>query len=129
VTPYAPGGRRASGNLELYAWFFMRVSGLVLLLIAVFHLLYMHLVIKVDNMTFDVIAERWQNPFWRIFDLSLLVFAMAHGMNGLRTVIDDYVHRPAANTTIKWLAYVVAAILVLMGAQIIFTFPFTPPGS
>ena len=44
---------RESGNAELYAWFFMRVTGLVLLFLAVFHLLYMHLVIGVDGTLYE----------------------------------------------------------------------------
>lgn len=120
----ARGKPRGGGNFELYAWLFMRVSGLVLLVIAVFHLMYMHVVIGVDNIDYDVIAQRWQHMGWRAFDLALLVFALAHGTNGARTVLDDYVPRGGWNTGLKWLLYVAASVLVLLGAQIILTFPF-----
>ena len=40
---------RRTSNFELYTWFFMRISGIVLLTLAVFHLLYMHLFIGVEN--------------------------------------------------------------------------------
>jgi succinate dehydrogenase / fumarate reductase membrane anchor subunit len=117
------GGRpRRAGSLERYAWFFMRVSGVILLFIAVFHLLYMHLVIGVDNITFDVIAERWQNPAWRFFDLMLLVFAVSHGTNGMRMVSDDLLGRGMAATTVRWAIAVFGLVLILMGAQILFTF-------
>lgn len=115
-------GARPAGDFELYAWFFMRISGIVLLFIAVFHLLWMHLVIGVDNVTFDLIVKRWENPGWRLYDLALLVFALSHGTNGLRTVIDDYLPRGLANVGAKWLAYLLAVVFGLMGAHIIFTF-------
>ena len=39
------GGRpRPTGGLELYAWLFMRVSGIALLLLALGHLAIMHLI-------------------------------------------------------------------------------------
>jgi succinate dehydrogenase / fumarate reductase membrane anchor subunit len=113
---------RPQGNFELYAWFFMRVTGVVLLGIAVFHLLYMHMVLKVDNITYDTIAERWQNPGWRLFDLSLLVFALLHGTNGVRTIIDDYVPKGLGNVGSKWAMYIVTLVFILMGAHVIMTF-------
>jgi succinate dehydrogenase / fumarate reductase membrane anchor subunit len=114
-------GARRGGNLELYAWFAMRVSGVVLLFIAVFHLLYMHIVIGVENIDFQVIVERWQNPAWRLFDLILLVFALTHGTNGLRTVINDYLPHGMANAVAKGVAYTALVVFFLMGAHVIFT--------
>ncbi|MFQ5858128.1 MAG: succinate dehydrogenase [Anaerolineae bacterium] len=116
-------GRRVSpGTLEVYSWFFMRVSGVVLLLIAVFHLLWMHLVIGVDNINFNVVAVRWQNPLWRTFDLALLIFALSHGTNGTRWVLEDYVSSPGWQIAAKWFVYLVAMVIGAMGAFVIFTF-------
>lgn len=114
---------RNQGNFELYAWFFMRISGLILLFIAVFHLLYMHLYTTVEEINYDWILARWANPAWRLFDWLLLVTAMTHGTNGLRTVIDDYVPRGLANVGAKWAIYVLALVMLLMGSQIIITAP------
>src|SRR5690625_4421559 len=100
-------GRAPTGNLALYAWLFMRISGAVLLALAVFHLLYTHLAIGVDNIDFDLIALRWENPLSRIFDFFLLLFALSHGMTGLRTVIDDYIDPP------RWLTETKAAALIV----------------
>ncbi len=120
------GRRVRSGNrFEVYSWFFMRVSGVVLLFIAVFHLLWMHLVIGVDNIDFDVVALRWQNPLWRMFDLALLIFALAHGTNGTRWVLGDYVSSPGWQVAAKWFLYVLAGVIGTMGAFVIFT--FQPP--
>ncbi len=115
-------GRRAPSNFELYTWFFMRVSGLVLLFMAVFHLLYMHFVVGLEKINFKVIAERWDNPGWRIFDFLLLAFALLHGLNGGRTIIEDYVRSPGRLVFSKALLYVIGFALMAMGALIIFTF-------
>ena len=119
------GRRISSGSGEVYLWFFMRVSGVVLLLVAVFHLLWMHLVIGVDNINFDVVALRWQNPLWRVFDMSLLIFALAHGTNGTRWVIKDYIRSPGWEIAVKWFIYMVVVVVGAMGAFVIFT--FQPP--
>ncbi len=116
---------RPQGGFELWSWYFMRVSGVVLLFLAVFHLLWMHWVIGLSNITFDTIVERWTGPlgpFWRVYDLALLVFALTHGMNGARWVINDYVHRRGWNLTLKTALGVLYALLMLMGAYVIFTF-------
>lgn len=114
--------RPAGSGFEAKAWLFMRVSGVVLLGLAVFHFYWMHFAIGVDNIDFQTIVGRWANPLWRLYDLALLAFAMAHGTNGLRYVLEDYVRRPGARHLIKGVAYVLVAILVLAGAYIIFTF-------
>jgi succinate dehydrogenase / fumarate reductase membrane anchor subunit len=119
-------GRPApSSTLEVYSWFFMRVSGVVLLFFAVFHLLWMHLVIGVENINFNVVALRWQNPLWRIFDMLLLIFALSHGTNGTRWVLEDYVSSSGWRVATKWLLYTIAVIIGTMGAFVIFT--FQPP--
>lgn len=117
--------RPVQGGFETFSWYFMRVSGALLLIIAVLHLMLMHVYIRVENIDFAVVAERWTGawgPFWRIYDLALLVFALAHGFNGLRWVVDDYVHRPGWNAAIKAFVGILATLVILMGAYIIFSF-------
>jgi succinate dehydrogenase / fumarate reductase membrane anchor subunit len=115
----------SSGRFEVLSWYFMRVSGAILLIIAVFHLFYMHVIAGVDAITFEwIVDERWNGPagaFWRTYDLALLGFALFHGINGTRWVIDDYFHRRGWNLFLKSALYVVGVILFVMGAQVVFT--------
>ncbi len=118
------------GGFETFSWYFMRVSGALLLLIAVFHLLLMHVYIRVENIDFNTVVTRWTGPwgaFWRLYDLALLVFALTHGFNGLRWVIDDYIHRPGWNALIKGVALLLAVVVILMGAYTIFSFRAPAP--
>ena len=119
ATPARP---RPASNLELYSWFFMRITAIVLFFMAVFHLVYMHIIIGLDNITFDVIAQRWQSPGWRLFDLFLLVFGWLHGSNGVRVVIDDYVRSDGWRVLLKSILYVLVFVLIVLGAYVIFTF-------
>ena len=45
VTPARP---RPASNLELYSWFFMRITAVALFAMAVFHLVYMHIIVGLD---------------------------------------------------------------------------------
>jgi succinate dehydrogenase / fumarate reductase membrane anchor subunit len=118
----SPARPRPASNFELYSWFFMRISALVLFLMAVFHLVYMHIVIGLDNISFEVIAQRWQSPGWRLFDLFLLTFGWIHGANGVRIVLDDYIHPQGWKVFGKSVLYVLTFILIVLGAYVIFTF-------
>jgi succinate dehydrogenase / fumarate reductase, membrane anchor subunit len=111
-----------SSNFELYAWFFMRVSGIALLFMALFHLYYMHFVVDVATVDFLVIAARWQSPLWRTFDLLLLLFAWTHGTNGVRYVLEDYVRHPGLRVATKTGLYLLFGALLVMGAYVIFAF-------
>jgi succinate dehydrogenase / fumarate reductase membrane anchor subunit len=113
---------RRTGNLERVAWLFTRISAVVLLVMAVFHLLYMHLVMGMDAISFQLIAYRWQFPGWRLFDLVLLVFGWLHGANGMRIVIDDYVHSPVGKIVARTLLGALTATLIVLGAFVVLTF-------
>ncbi len=112
---------RPRNKFELYAWLFMRVSGLILIFMAVFHFLYMHFYLQVDNINFDVIAFRWQKPVWRAYDFVLLALGFTHGMNGARVVLEDYLPTRWRKPVLV-IVFILFAVLILMGAWVIFTF-------
>jgi succinate dehydrogenase / fumarate reductase membrane anchor subunit len=116
------GHPRPAGRLERYAWMFTRISAVVLIFMALFHFVYMHFVMGVDMVSFQFIAWRWRSPGWRLFDLVLLTFGWLHGANGVRVVLDDYVHSPGGRVVARTLLYGVAGALIVLGAFVIFTF-------
>lgn len=121
--PKAFAADRDPSKAEVWWWFFMRISGIVLLFLVLIHLYIMHLVDSgVERVNFDFVAERWDNVGWKTFDWVLLVLALLHGVNGLRVIVNDYVHRPALRTTIKGILYTAAAVLMIMGTAVIVTF-------
>ena len=119
---FTPARPRPASNVELYSWWFMRISAIVMVVLVGFHLFYMHIILGVDAIDFDVIAARWQSPFWRLYDLFMLVFAWLHCTNGIRVVLDDYIHPQGWRTLAKSVLYVAAFIIIVLGAYIIFTF-------
>ncbi|SBW19797.1 MULTISPECIES: succinate dehydrogenase hydrophobic membrane anchor subunit [Protofrankia] len=118
-----PTSSKARTNFELYAWLFMRVSGILLVFLVLGHLFIMNILDGgVQRIGFGFVAGRWASPFWRTWDLLMLVLAELHGTNGLRTVINDYAERPQTRFYLKMLLYVSTSLVVTLGALVIFTF-------
>ncbi|MFE6776097.1 succinate dehydrogenase hydrophobic membrane anchor subunit [Streptomyces sp. NPDC057702] len=110
-------------NFELYGWLFMRLSGIVLTVLVLGHLL-IQLVIDggVSRLGFAFVAGRWASPFWQAWDLVMLWLAMLHGANGLRTIINDYAERDQTRFWLKTVLYCATVWTILLGTLVIFTF-------
>jgi succinate dehydrogenase / fumarate reductase membrane anchor subunit len=115
-------------NFELYAWFFMRISGLALIFMALYHLVWWNLVVGVEHLSADLVRERWTNPFWRLFNVGLVTFAMLHGLNGLRYSIEDYVRRPGMRVATKAVLYAIVLLALAWGIFALLTFNPAVPG-
>jgi succinate dehydrogenase / fumarate reductase membrane anchor subunit len=121
--PKAFKADRRPSKSEVWWWFFMRISGIILVFLVLIHLYVMHLVGEgVERVNFAFVAERWDNVGWKTFDWVLLVLALLHGANGLRIIIDDYARRDGVRTTLKGTLYAVTIVLMIMGTAVIATF-------
>src|SRR4051795_4878489 len=111
------------GNFELAASLFMRLSGIVLVVLVIGHLL-IQLVLDggVSKIGFAFVAGRWASPFWQVWDLLMLWLAQLHGANGLRIIINDYAERDATRMWLKTALYLSAVIVLFTGTLVIFTF-------
>jgi succinate dehydrogenase / fumarate reductase membrane anchor subunit len=119
----------ASGR-ERFWWYFMRLSGLALVFLALGHMFIMHVLVELtgQEVNFAFVQSRWGTPFWRIYDLLLLVLAFVHGANGTRVVISDYVVHRTARSLLIGILLVLSAIWLLLGIAVIAFFnPDTAP--
>ena len=115
---------------ELFAWLFMRLSGIVLVVLIFGHLFVnLWLGDGVNAIDFGFVAGKWANPFWQIWDLVMLWLAMVHGTNGMRTIIADYAERPGTRIALQVVLYVASAIIITLGTLVIFTFEPCPVGA
>lgn len=114
---------RSRTNFELYAWMFMRLSGLLLVILVLAHLFIMNIVDGgVHRLGFAFVAGRWASPFWQVWDLAMLWLAQLHGTNGLRVIINDYAQRDGTRFWLKMLLYAASGLVLLTGTLVIFTF-------
>ena len=121
----AAGERRPPTNgRERFWWYFMRISGLLLVLLALGHMLIMHVLVALTGheINYVFITSRWGTPFWRIYDLLLLVLALVHGVNGTRIIIGDYVRQRTLRAGLIGLLVVITIIWVIAGMIVIIAF-------
>ena len=118
---YAKPAAGATG-FETFSWYFFRITGLLLIFLVIIHLLVMHVRTDVSQTSYQFVADRYNNPFWRVYDLMLLTLALLHGMNGLRVMVDDYVR--ARGWRLAWQSFLGAITVVfwLMGTLTIVSF-------
>ncbi len=117
------GRERPVGGFELWGWLFMRVSGLLLLFLAVGHVLIMHVVDEgVDRVNFAFVQLRWGSVFWRTWDWMMLSLALVHGVNGLRNVVMDHVRPAGARLALNLFFTVVGFAIFVLGTVVVFTF-------
>lgn len=121
--PPGAGRIRPIRGFELWTWLFMRISGIVLLFLAVGHVLIMHVFGSgVDRVNFAFIQLRWASPFWKTWDWLMLVLALLHGVNGLRVIVLDYVRPAGLRLTINSFFAVLGAALMALGTIVVVTF-------
>lgn len=110
-----PGTERAM-------WYFLRVSGVVLVFFALAHLFITHYVNVPSETVFSFVAERWANPLWRTFDLILLFAALWHGIVGMRMILTDLIGSKQGRQIAYAVLWVVGIVFTVLGTVTIFTF-------
>ena len=111
-------GRPAGGlrrNFEAWTWLFMRWSGILLVPLVWIHVAISDVLVGAHAIDIDYVAMRWAVLGWRVFDGFLLAFTFAHGLNGLRGVLTDYVHSHAWRRRLNWLLLAVWVVWMILG--------------
>lgn len=114
------GGARP--NFETGMWLFMRGSGILLVPLVWIHVLINDVLVGVHAIDLDYVAMRWATWGWRVYDIALLAFSFAHGLNGLRAVLMDYVHTSWARRALPylllgaWLLWSAIGAVAIVGA-------------
>ena len=119
-----------SSNIEKWGWIYMRASGVVLIVLIFGHL-FVNLVagVGVKAIDFGFVGGKLSQPFWQIWDTMLLWLALIHGANGMRTIVNDYASNPVVRRILTGALLASAALLILLGTLVIYTFDPCPAGS
>ena len=119
--PHAPA-RRKGPNLEKWGWIYMRASG-VLIVVLIFGHLFMNLMLGegIHGIDFAFVAGKYATPFWQWWDVLMLWFALIHGANGMRTLVNDY-SRGRLRLVLLLALGAATAVLLLLGTLVLTTF-------
>jgi succinate dehydrogenase / fumarate reductase, membrane anchor subunit len=112
--------RPQSGGFELAAWYFMRLSGVALFVLAFAHFTLQHFLFDPSQETSTwIFNQRWNSLFWRGFDWTLLMMVLLHAFLGMRTVTMDYVKGGWRTLTLTTL-YLIGLVVFVMGTIVVF---------
>jgi succinate dehydrogenase / fumarate reductase membrane anchor subunit len=106
---------KISPNYDTKAWFFMRYSSLLLIPLVWIHVLWQDVITGVHNIDTEYVIRRWSNIGIQIYDILLLAFAFAHGMNGLRQVLLDFIHTPKARRNTSTIIFILWITISIIG--------------
>jgi succinate dehydrogenase / fumarate reductase membrane anchor subunit len=125
-TPRSPRNRK-SAQREKLAWLFMRASGVVLIFLVFGHL-YINLFTGdgIKAIDFAFVAGKWANPFWQVWDTTMLWLALIHGTNGMRTLVNDYSERENVRKILVVSLWTVCILLIILGTLVTTTFDPCP---
>lgn len=107
-------------NYDQIAWTWMRYSAFLLIPLAWGHMIMQDVVVGVHNMNASYAIERITNLGWKTYDVLLLGFAFAHGMNGVRQVLRDYIHNPKTFQMVSYALLIIWFVITVVGAIALF---------
>lgn len=107
-------------NVEAFAWKWMRYTGVLMLPLVWGHVLIQDVVVGVHEIDVDYVVKRLSNIGWQAYDFLLLGFTFAHGMNGLRQVLDDFIHSSKWRKIVSWVLFVLWLVITTIGATALF---------
>ncbi|WP_062203367.1 succinate dehydrogenase hydrophobic membrane anchor subunit [Demequina salsinemoris] len=118
---------RTRRKAERWSWMFMRLSGLVLVLLIFTHLT-VNLVLGegVSQIDFAFVAGKWADWWWQVADFLMLLLAMLHGGNGMRLLINDYAHSKAWRSALMGVLHLSMVVVIVLGSLVIWTFDPCP---
>lgn len=126
-------------KLNAWMWTFMRWSGVLIIPLVFGHLLMIHLISGVFDITaadvtvvgttatnttgtaVEFVGDRWDHlvagvAVWRIYDAALLALVVIHGFNGVRHVVNDFAHDRVVNRGLNWAIVFLAGLLIILGS-------------
>ncbi len=119
MTTTTAGQVKVKVTFDSWAWKWMRYSGLLLIPLAWGHVLIQDVIVGVHAIDLNYVQVRWATLGWRVYDFLLLAFAFAHGVNGLRQVLNDFLKSATARRNVSWALLLFWLVLSLIGAAAI----------
>src|SRR5215210_2311633 len=116
ITPARRTPRRTPRLHRRAGYLTIRVTGVLLAVLALGHFALTHLVHDVAETGSAFIADRWATALWVAWDAALLGAALLHAAAGLVVILRD--HRTQPRSLTRWVAGIagLCAVLFVIGA-------------
>lgn len=126
-------------NLEYIMWIFTRLSGLAMYILALTGIIaalamgartqmnmetllrwtFMPNPNHVINSNIPDVTVGWSNAFWQIMGILMLFFAGTHGLNGVRTVLEDYIGSSWLRPLLRGLIFLIWLLMLVLGIYVV----------
>lgn len=114
--------QRSSGSGS-FSWVFQRITGIILVVILIGHYILMHYHPESGH-TYDAVLIRMQSSWYRVLDLTFVVLAMYHGLNGVWSIFRDYRLKPWQTITVLSVIIILGLSFTLWGIKTILDIPY-----
>ena len=129
---------RIGFNFEYLMWIFTRISGVIMILFALAGLSSALWMGARTQLGIDAVlrwtffpnsyhvqgvenTDLWFNNYWQIIQTVVIFFAGTHGVNGLRVVLEDYLHRSWLRIFVRGFLFLFWLFMLLVSIVIIWT--------
>ena len=103
----------------MITWFFQRLSGVALLFVIGIHIWNLHYANPDVPPSYADLTQRLKTIGYIVLDISLLVLALFHGLNGVRNIVLDFTKNEAVISRWTIGLYVVGIVFSVFGAAAI----------
>jgi succinate dehydrogenase / fumarate reductase membrane anchor subunit len=137
MTTKAPA--RIGFSFENLMWIFTRVSGLLIICLALFGMaaaFFMGARMQMDigtlmrwtffpnpnhvvNSDIPDVTLGWATAYWQIMQMLIVFFGATHGINGLRVVIEDYLNPGWSRVFLRGLLFLCWVFLMIVAVYVI----------
>jgi succinate dehydrogenase / fumarate reductase membrane anchor subunit len=129
---------RIGFSFEYLMWIFTRISGLALYLLAFIGIVgafYLGARTQVDigallrwtffpnsnhvvNTEIPDLTLGWASAYWQVMQILVIFFAVTHGMNGLRVVLEDYIKDGWGKLLLRGLVFLLWLFMMIVAVYL-----------
>ena len=97
-----------------FSWLYQRLSAIFLAVTLWFHYhLFVRRFIASGGISYSDLMERLSNPVFKLLEIAFIFFAISHGLNGLWSIIEEYVQNNRYKRSLSILLWITGVVLFL----------------
>ncbi len=105
---------RGIGSGGVMSWFLQRFTGIVLTPVLLIHLFAMHRYHE-HGLAWQDVTGLMANPYWKVLEITFLILALYHALNGLYAIFQDYVKNSGLRATLFSVVLLAGIALFVFG--------------
>lgn len=103
-----------------FGWLYQRISAVFLAITLWLHFhLFVNRFIASGGISYNDLMGRLSNPVFKLLEIAFVFFAISHGLNGVWSIIEDYVHNHTYKRFLSIFLWVTGVLLFLFISVII----------